>query len=111
MRNILTETAWLSIESPDGQDIKVHPQALIIDGRPVVLIRTATGHDLSAPADFESHAKQARSIAVGEWFMAHPDAKLEERDGEFRYSFTANGILQHTRWAPTPASAVLFIVA
>lgn len=102
MRTFLTPAPWLQIGSAEVLSILTQRE-----DKNCLLVRDHTGHAMELPATYQDFQKQKQLESIGRFFFDHPDAKLQEVDGEFRYTYTANGIEQQTRFGNSPQQALI----
>lgn len=102
-RTFIASIPWVSV---DG--IQFLSALTLHNGVPSVTYRESeSGHQMFAPSNYSDYQKAKQHEGIGQWMLAHPDAKLQHVAGNYYYSYTVDGVEKHTRWASTPQLALI----
>ena len=106
MRNFLNEVSWIEVAG-----VQVMSTTIDFNNQTSLCVRDKeTGHAMAFPVKYADFQKVTQAEAIGRFMMEHPDAKLVEVNGEYRYTYTVAGQEQITRLGSTPQQALILAI-
>ena len=106
MRNFLNEVSWIEVAG-----VQVMSATIDFNNQKSLCVRDMeSGHTMAFPVKYTDFQKACQAEAIGRFMMAHPDAKLVEVNGEYRYTYTVDGQEQITRLGSTPQQALILAI-
>ena len=106
MRNFLNEVSWIEVAG-----VQVMSATIDFNNQKSLCVRDMeSGHTMAFPVKYTDFQKACQAEAIGRFMMEHPDAKLVEVNGEYRYTYTVDGQEQITRLGSTPQQALILTI-